>query len=105
MPRMWAQSLTRPHSSRCRAGCITLAGVKERIQKVLGNAGVASRRNIEEMVRQGRVSVNGTTPTELPVLIDPETDNVIVDGETVRLGRRGKRRGKGDDAAPGGVGP
>ena len=33
--------------------------MKERIQKVLANAGVASRRAIEEMVQQGRVSVNG----------------------------------------------
>ena len=46
-------------------------GVKERIQKILGNAGVASRRNVEEMIRQGRVAVNGKIVTELPILIDP----------------------------------
>lgn len=82
--------------------------MKERIQKVLANAGVASRRNVEEMVRQGRVSVNGTTPTALPVLIDPETDRISVDGEAVRLGSgRAKRRGKGRDPGDGGgaVGP
>jgi 23S rRNA pseudouridine2605 synthase len=83
--------------------------VKERIQKVLANAGVASRRHVEEMVRQGRVTVNGATPTDLPVLIDPETDRVTVDGESVRLGSgRGKRRGQGGDAANdagGGAGP
>ena len=54
--------------------------VKERIQKVLGNVGVASRRNIEEMVRQGRIAVNGRVVTSLPVLIDPERDRVTVDG-------------------------
>jgi 23S rRNA pseudouridine2605 synthase len=70
--------------------------VKERIQKVLANAGVASRRHVEEMVRQGRVAVNGTVKTDLPVLIDPEADHVTVDGERVRLGRsRGKRKGAG----------
>ena len=67
--------------------------MKERIQKILGNAGVASRRNIEEMVRQGRISVNGKSVMDLPVLIDPEKDRVVVDGEPIKLG--GQRRGGG----------
>ena len=74
--------------------------MKERIQKVLANAGVASRRNIEEMVLQGRISVNGKTVSDLPVLIDPDKDRVTVDGENVRLGRRGGKAGGGD--GPGG---
>ena len=45
--------------------------MKERIQKVLANAGVSSRRAIEELVRQGRVSVNGKILTDLPILVDP----------------------------------
>jgi pseudouridine synthase len=81
--------------------------VKERIQKVLANAGVASRRNVEEMVLQGRVAVNGQVASNLPVLIDPEKDRVTVDGETVRLGRRGGARGGvgGGDGSAGGAGP
>ena len=59
--------------------------VKERIQKILASAGVASRRNIEEMVRQGRVKVNGKISTDLPILIDPEKDKVSVDDEPIRL--------------------
>ena len=66
--------------------------VKERIQKVLANYGVDSRRNIELMIGQGRVAVNGRVVTKLPVLIDPETDKVTVDDEQVKLAhtRKGK---------------
>jgi 23S rRNA pseudouridine2605 synthase len=60
--------------------------LKQRIQKLLANAGVDSRRNVEEMIRQRRVSVNGRIVTDLPILIDPETDKVEVDGEPIKLG-------------------
>jgi 23S rRNA pseudouridine2605 synthase len=56
-----------------------------RIQKVLAGAGVASRRNVEEMIRQGRVALNGKIITALPILVDPEQDLIHVDGEAVEL--------------------
>ncbi len=59
--------------------------MKERIQKILANAGVDSRRKIEEMVRQGRVVVNGKVRTELPILIDPEKDKIVVDDEPIKI--------------------
>jgi 23S rRNA pseudouridine2605 synthase len=60
--------------------------VKQRIQKLLAGAGVASRRAIEQMVVEGRVAVNGQVVRELPVLVDPDTDAIRVDGQQVRLG-------------------
>jgi 23S rRNA pseudouridine2605 synthase len=62
--------------------------MKERIQKVLANLGVGSRRHVEEMVRQGRVLVNGEVVTRLPILVDPGRDQIMVDGEPVRLKSR-----------------
>ena len=64
--------------------------MKERIQKVLANAGVASRRNVEEMILQGRVAVNGKVRTELPILIEPGRDKVTIDDEPVRIAAEGR---------------
>jgi 23S rRNA pseudouridine2605 synthase len=64
--------------------------VKQRIQKVLAAAGVASRRAIEQLVLEGRVAVNDEIVTTLPVLIDPASDRVEVDGQRVRLAERAR---------------
>ncbi|MGC8763012.1 MAG: pseudouridine synthase [Acidobacteriota bacterium] len=56
-----------------------------RLNQFLARCGVASRRAAEEVVRAGRVTVNGERVTELAVLVDPERDSVKVDGERVRL--------------------
>jgi 23S rRNA pseudouridine2605 synthase len=67
--------------------------VKERIQKVLASAGVASRRNIERMIREGRVALNGNIVVKLPALVDPQADRVEVDEDLVRLAPdRGEKR-------------
>ena len=52
------------------------ATASDRVHRFLANAGVASRRNVEEMILQGRVAVNGRVMTELPILINPEKDKV-----------------------------
>lgn len=57
-----------------------------RLQKFLARAGVASRRAAEELIRSGRVQVNGRTVTEMGSTVDPDRDAVAVDGRTVRAG-------------------
>jgi len=52
---------------------------------VLARAGVASRRKSEELIRQGRVAVNGRVVRELGVRVDPAEDVITVDGRRLRL--------------------
>ncbi len=58
-----------------------------RLQKFLSRAGVASRREAERFVVQGRVRVNGARVTELGTKVDPATDRIEVDGKPVGLAR------------------
>jgi 23S rRNA pseudouridine2605 synthase len=54
-----------------------------RLQKFLAQAGVASRRSSEELIVEGRVSINGRIASELGVRVQP-TDDVRVDGKRIR---------------------
>lgn len=53
---------------------------KMRLQKFLARAGVASRRGAEDLIAQGRVTVNDSVVTEMGVKVDPDSDVVKVDG-------------------------
>lgn len=53
----------------------------ERLQKILAQAGVASRRAAEQIILEGRVEVNGQTVTELGMRADPSRDHIRVDGK------------------------
>jgi len=55
----------------------------ERLQKVLAQAGVASRRKCEEIIEAGRVKVNGVVVTELGTKVDPTKDIIVVDGKSI----------------------
>ncbi len=57
----------------------------ERLQKILAHAGVASRRKAEEMIQQGRVTVNGRIVTQLGTKVDPARDDIRVDGERLKI--------------------
>ncbi len=58
--------------------------MQERLQKIIAAAGITSRRKAEEMIVQGRVSVNGHVIRELGSKADPEQDNIRVDGKPLR---------------------
>ncbi|MFI3283963.1 MAG: pseudouridine synthase [Erysipelotrichaceae bacterium] len=56
----------------------------ERLQKVIAKAGIASRRKAEELITQGRVSVNGEVITELGYKVDIK-EAIRVDGKMIKL--------------------
>jgi len=57
----------------------------ERLQKILSQAGVASRRASEQLMLEGRVTVNGAPVRELGTKADPAVDDIRVDGRRIRL--------------------
>jgi pseudouridine synthase len=63
--------------------------MQERLQKIIAEAGITSRRKAEELMVEGRVSVNGQIVTELGSKADPALDRVLVDGRPLR--RAGRR--------------
>jgi 23S rRNA pseudouridine2605 synthase len=60
----------------------------ERLQKVLAQAGIASRRKCEEIILAGRVEVNDEKVTTLGVKVDPETDYIKVDGKAIHAEKK-----------------
>src|SRR4051794_10428399 len=54
-----------------------------RLQKALAQAGVASRRNSELLIEQGRVEVDGVVVTEFGTRVDPAVSVIRVDGERI----------------------
>ncbi len=56
---------------------------QERLQKILASAGIASRRAAEEIIRAGRVRVNGRVVTALGSKADPRRDKIEVDGKRI----------------------
>ncbi|HAU38451.1 MAG TPA: hypothetical protein DCX07_12150 [Phycisphaerales bacterium] len=61
-----------------------------RIQKLLSEMGVASRRAVEQMILDGRISVNGRPVVTMPCMVEPDCDEIRVDG--VAVIRRSSRK-------------
>src|SRR3954449_8809662 len=57
----------------------------DRLQKILSQAGIASRRASEQLMLDGRVTVNGVTVRELGTKAEPGRDDIRVDGRRVKL--------------------
>ncbi len=62
--------------------------MEERLQKILSQAGVASRRKAEELIVQGRVTVNGEVVTELGSKAEFGKDHIKVDGHLLHVPKR-----------------
>ena len=60
--------------------------MEERLQKVMAAAGIASRRASEELIRAGRVTVNGQVVAQMGLKVDPARDLICVDGELLPVG-------------------
>ncbi len=60
----------------------------ERLQKILSQAGIASRRASEQLMIEGRVTVNGTVVRELGTKADASQDDIRVDGSRIKLSER-----------------
>jgi 23S rRNA pseudouridine2605 synthase len=58
--------------------------MQERLQKILAHAGISSRRKAEEIITEGRVTVNGKVVSELGSRADAGTDVIRVDGKRLR---------------------
>jgi len=54
-----------------------------RLNKIIADAGITSRRGADELIESGRVSVNGLIVREMGSKFDPELSEVMVDGETI----------------------
>lgn len=61
---------------------------KERLQKIMASAGVASRRQCEELILAGVVRVNGHVVDRLPAFADPQTDTILVHGKRLKPPQR-----------------
>lgn len=60
-----------------------MEAMQERLQKIIANAGVASRRKAEELILEGSVTVNGQVVRELGAKADPEKDAIKVKGKLI----------------------
>lgn len=59
-----------------------------RLQKVLAESGIASRRHSEAIIKEGRVLVDGKVVTELGTKVDPHVQKILVDGQAVQPERK-----------------
>src|SRR5581483_3428142 len=86
-PAAKPQAAKRPPAAAKRPAASPLAVPEEgeRLQKLIAQAGIASRRAAEELIRDGRVLVNGKAVKELGTRADPARDRIVVDGHPLKV--------------------
>lgn len=82
---------TERHTRRGVPASLSDATRGVRLQKVLAEAGVGSRRYCEDLIVAGQVRVNGDLVTALPAWVDPDQDRISIDGKPMRRTSRGIR--------------
>ncbi len=76
-----------PNRTRPQSPSPAVLQGEQRINKVLAAAGLGSRRQVDELIEQGRVEIDGKTITQVGVKVDPETMLIAVDGEPLKRHR------------------
>lgn len=71
--------------SNTRNNQIFRASKLERIQKIIANNGICSRRKAEELIQQGKVEVNGQIVPEFGIKVHPEFDKIYVEGKRILI--------------------
>lgn len=56
----------------------------ERLHKILAQAGLGSRRKCENLIKSGRVSINGKQINDLGQMVDPDSNSIYCDGESIK---------------------
>ncbi len=72
---------------RPKAEAPALLSGEQRINKLLAAAGLGSRRQVDELIKEGRVEINGQTVTQVGIKVDTERAKISVDGEPLKRHR------------------
>jgi 23S rRNA pseudouridine2605 synthase len=62
--------------------------MKQRLQKILAQGGIASRRGSEQLIKAGRIRVNGTLVDEMGIKVDPLIDIITFDGQRIDIEKK-----------------
>ena len=62
-----------------------------RLNKLIADSGLASRRHADRMIEEGQVTINGKRVYELGIKVDPQNDRILVDGKTLRKPLRDRK--------------
>lgn len=62
---------------------------KERLQKIMADAGIGSRRQCERLIAEGHVAIDGRVVVDMGIQVDPAEHEILYDGKPIRAARKG----------------